>query len=121
MKCNYKWGTVNELVMLGILARINVSYINATDKDPSRWVNTDVLYNEHTLGIPSNQIFHSKSLIVLFDSINFSGSLLITMMQYIVWIDCLAICLHFDYPILLHAIFGTTNLRIGFEYLACIY
>ena len=71
MKCNHKWGTVNELVMLGILARINVSYINAIDKDPSRWVITDV-YNENTLGIPSNQIFHSKSLIVLFHSINFS-------------------------------------------------
>ena len=28
-------GTVNELVMLAILALINVSYINATDKDPS--------------------------------------------------------------------------------------
>ena len=72
MKCNHKWGTVNELVMLGILARINVSYINAIDEDPSRWVITDV-NNENTLGIPSNQIFHSKSLIVLFHSINFSG------------------------------------------------
>ena len=72
MKRNYSWGTVNELVMLGMLAHINVSYINAADKDPSRWVITDV-YTENTIGIPSNQIFCGKSLIVLFHSINFSG------------------------------------------------
>ena len=34
------WGTVNELIMLGILARINVSYVNAADQDPSKWVIT---------------------------------------------------------------------------------
>ena len=72
MRRNYSWGTVNELVMLGILAGINVSYINAADKDPSKWVITDV-YTENTIGIPSNQIFCGKSLIVLFHSINFSG------------------------------------------------
>ena len=51
MKRNYSWGTVNELIMLGILACINVSYINATDIDPSKWVITDV-YDANTLGIP---------------------------------------------------------------------
>ena len=48
---NYSWGTVNELVMLSILARINVSYINAADTDPSKWVIADV-YNANTLSIP---------------------------------------------------------------------
>ena len=46
MNRNSGWGTVNELIMLGILARINVSYVNATDKDPSKWVVTDV-YTEN--------------------------------------------------------------------------
>ena len=72
MKSNYSWGTLNELVILGILARINVSYINAADKDPSIWVITDV-YNENTLGIPNDPIDAGKSLIVLFHSINRSG------------------------------------------------
>ena len=49
MRLNYLWGTVNELVMLGILAGINVSYINAADTDPSKWVITDV-YDANTLG-----------------------------------------------------------------------
>ena len=31
---NYSWGTVNEIVMFGILAGINVSCINAADTDP---------------------------------------------------------------------------------------
>ena len=57
--------------MFGILARINVSYINAADPDPSKWATTDV-YNEVTLGIPNYPIFDAKSLIVLFHSINFS-------------------------------------------------
>ena len=34
MKRNYSWGTVNEFVMFGILAAINMSYINAADTDP---------------------------------------------------------------------------------------
>ena len=72
MKRNYSWGTVNELIMLGILACINVSYINATDIDPSKWVITDV-YDANTLGIPNDPIFGNKSLVVLFHSINFSG------------------------------------------------
>ena len=72
MRRNYSWGTVNELIMFGILARINVSYINAADQDPSKWVTTDV-YNASTLGIPNDPIFGGKSLIVLFHSINFSG------------------------------------------------
>ena len=38
MKRNYTWGTLNELIMLGILARIHVSYINSGDPDPSKWV-----------------------------------------------------------------------------------
>ena len=70
MRRNYSWETVNELVMLGILAVINVSYINAADTDPIKWVITDV----HTLGIPSDPIYGGRHLIVLFHSINFSGS-----------------------------------------------
>ena len=66
------WGTVNELIMFGILARINVSYVNAADQDPSKWVITDI-YNENTLGISNDPIFEGQSLIVLFHSINFSG------------------------------------------------
>ena len=31
MRRNYSWGTVNELVLFGILAGINVSYINAAN------------------------------------------------------------------------------------------
>ena len=46
--------------MLGILARINVSYINAADKDPSKWVITDV-YNANTLGISNDPIYERKS------------------------------------------------------------
>ena len=72
MKFNYSWGSVNELFMLGILACINVSYINATNLDPSRWVITDV-YDANTLSIPNDPIFGNKSLVVLFHSINFSG------------------------------------------------
>ena len=63
------WGTVNKLIILGILARINVSYVNAADQDPYKWLVTDV-YNENTLGIANDPIFEGKSLIVLFHSIN---------------------------------------------------
>ena len=73
MRRNYSWGTVNELIMLGILAGINVSYINAANTDPSKWVITDV-YNANTLGIPSDPIYGGRHLIMLFHSINFSGS-----------------------------------------------
>ena len=73
MRRNYSWGTVNELVMLGILAGINVSYINAADIDPTKWVITDV-YNSNTLGKPSDPIYGGRHLVVLFHSINFSGS-----------------------------------------------
>ena len=73
MRRNYSWGTVNELVMLGILAGINVSYINAADIDPTKWVITDV-YNANTLGKPSDPIYGGRHLVVLFHSINFSGS-----------------------------------------------
>ena len=72
MKSNYTWGTVNEQIMLGILARINVCYLNAADNDPTKWVITEV-YNENTLGIPNDPIYEGKSLMVLFHSINFSG------------------------------------------------
>ena len=72
MRLNYTWETVNELTILGILARINVSYINATNQDPSKWVKTYV-YNGHTLGKPNDPIFEGKYLIVLFHSIGFSG------------------------------------------------
>ena len=73
MRRNYSWGTVNELVMLGILAHINVSYINAADTDSSKWVITDV-YTANTLAIPNDLIYEGKSLIVLFHSINNCGS-----------------------------------------------
>ena len=73
MRLNYSWGTVNELVLLGILAGINVSYINAADTNPTKWVITDV-YNANTLGIPSDPIYGGRHLIVLFHSINFSGA-----------------------------------------------
>ena len=73
MRRIYSWATVNELVMLGILACINVSYINAADTYPIKWVITDV-YNANTLGIPSDPIYGGRHLIVLFHSINFSGS-----------------------------------------------
>ena len=63
MKCNYSWGIVNELVMLGILARNNVSYINAAEKDPSKWIITDV-YIENTLGIPNDPIYKGIPFIV---------------------------------------------------------
>ena len=59
--------------MLGILARINVSYINACDTDPSRWVITDV-YNEATFSLPNDPIYQGTSLLVLFLSINHYGS-----------------------------------------------
>ena len=59
--------------MLGILARINVSYINAADTDPSKWVITDV-YNANTISIPNDPIYEGIPLVVLFHSINFSGS-----------------------------------------------
>ena len=36
---------MNEQIMLGILARINVCYLNAGDNDPTKWVVTEV-YNE---------------------------------------------------------------------------
>ena len=52
-------GTVNELIILGILARINVCYKNAADIDPSKWVITEV-YNEYTLGIPNDPIYETK-------------------------------------------------------------
>ena len=81
MKRNYLWGTVNELILLGILACINVSYINATDIDPSKWVITDV-YDESTLVRPNDPIFGNKSLVVLFHSINFLAFLLTTTMLY---------------------------------------
>ena len=38
MKCNYR-GTLNEIVLLGMLARNNASYKNAADKEPSKWGN----------------------------------------------------------------------------------
>ena len=34
MRRNYSRGTVNEPIILGILARFNVYYVNAADKDP---------------------------------------------------------------------------------------
>ena len=68
---NYSWGTVNELDYVWYVCS-HVSYINAADQDPSKWVTTDV-YNASTLGIPNDPIFGGESLIVLFHSTNFSG------------------------------------------------
>ena len=73
MRRNYSWGTVNELIMLGILAGINVSYIKAPDRDSTKWVITDV-YNTNTLGIPVIPIYGALHLVVLYHSIHFSGS-----------------------------------------------
>ena len=55
--------------MLEILV-INVSYVNAADKNPSKLVFTDV-YNEDTF--PNDQIIEGKSLFVLFHCMHFSG------------------------------------------------
>ena len=60
---------MNELVILGILAGINVSYINVADTDLAKWVITNV-YNVNTLGIPSDPIYEGRHLIVFFHSIN---------------------------------------------------
>ena len=73
MKQTYTWGGVDELIMLGMLAQINVSLIDASNTDPSNWVITEV-YNEASFGILNDPIFEGKSLIVLFHSINYSGS-----------------------------------------------
>ena len=64
MKRNYSWGTVNKLVMLEILAGINVSYINAADTDPIKWVVTDV-YTENTIGIPSDPIYGGSARLTM--------------------------------------------------------
>ena len=72
MKRNYTWGTLNELIMFGILARIHVSYVNAGDPNPSKWAITEI-YDENTFSIPNDPIYEGKSLTVLFHSINFSG------------------------------------------------
>ena len=55
MNSNYTWDTVKELIMLGILASINVSYLNAAKPDPSKWVVTEI-YNGNTLGISNDSI-----------------------------------------------------------------
>ena len=73
MKRNYSWGTVNELVILSILAGVNVSFINVAYTNPIKWVITDV-YNANTLRIPSHPIYGGRHLIMLFHSVNFSGS-----------------------------------------------
>ena len=69
---NYTWGTVNELIMFGILARINVSYVNAITSSPSQWAITDV-YSNNTFNIANDPIFEGRTLSVLFHSINCSG------------------------------------------------
>ena len=72
MRRNYTWGTVNELIMLGMLARINVSFINAVNPSPSEWAITDV-YNDNTLSVSNDPIYENKTLSVLFHSIGCSG------------------------------------------------
>ncbi len=59
--------------MLGILAGVNVSYVNATDSNPTKWVFIDV-YKESSLHLPMNNIFQNKHLVLLFHSLNFSGA-----------------------------------------------
>ena len=86
MKRNYKWGTVNELIMLGMLSNINVSYMNAADKDQSKLVITDV-YTENTLDITSNLIFDAKSFIGYFIASIYLDPLLTIMMLYMGFIS----------------------------------
>ena len=69
---NNTWGTINELVMFGILAGINVSYVCATDTDPTKWALINV-YNSNSLHLPMNPLFQDKCLVLLFHSLNFSG------------------------------------------------
>ena len=72
MRRNYTWGTVNELIMLGMLARINVSFINAVNPSPSEWAITDV-YSDNTLSMSNDSVYEGKTLSVLFHSIGCSG------------------------------------------------
>ena len=69
---NNTWGTINELIMFGILAGVNVSYVNATDHNPTKWAFIDV-YKQSSLDLPMNPLFQGKSLVLLFHSVNFSG------------------------------------------------
>ena len=59
MRRNYTWGTVNELIMLGMLARINVSFINAVNPSPSEWAITDV-YSDNTLSMSNDSVYEGK-------------------------------------------------------------
>ena len=59
--------------MFGILAGINVNYINAVDTDTFKWLITNI-YDDNALGVLSDPIYGGKHLIMLFHSINFSGS-----------------------------------------------
>ena len=73
MRRDHSWGAVNELIMLGMLAHINVSYVNADNSNELEWVITDV-FRESNFGIPNDPIFEGRTLYVLFHSINCSGS-----------------------------------------------
>ena len=59
--------------MLGILARVNVSYLNADDLDPTRGLITEV-YHRNTLDIDNDPIFEGRTLLLLNHSIDYSGS-----------------------------------------------
>ena len=65
MKQTYTWGGVDELIMLAMLPQINVSLIDASNTDPSKWVITEVC-NEASFGILNDPFFGGKSLMVLF-------------------------------------------------------
>ena len=73
MRCaELHMSTVNELIMLGMLARINASFINAVNLSPSEWAITDV-YSDNTLSMSNDSIYEGKTLSVLFHSIGCSG------------------------------------------------
>ena len=56
---------VNELIILGILARIAVKYVNTADKNPLKWVITDV-YDKNKLVILNDLILKVNNLLNYF-------------------------------------------------------
>ena len=57
---NNTWGSINELIMFGILARVNVSYLNATDPDPNKWMFIDVYKESSPLQLPMTMFFREN-------------------------------------------------------------
>ena len=58
-------GIVNELIILGILARIAVKYVNTANKNPLKWVITDV-YDKNKLVILNDLILKVNNLLNYF-------------------------------------------------------